>query len=356
MGEYVKNDYEEDLNMLAVKIPKKETIIVVEENIPTPGDGEVLIKMKASALCRSDLHRFHGNNLFEDSDDADITPGHEPCGIVESVGENVKNVKVGDRVAIYLGLGCGTCEHCLAGDTILCKEFKCIGFDKNGAHADYMTIPEENCLPLPDEMSFIEGALSTDVAGTLYTACKTLNLNGSKTVAIFGVGPMGSGGVLIAKGFGATVIAVDINEERLKLAKELGADYTINPTEENSVEAIKRITGGKGADAAINTAGGNIIVNDALNCIKSRGKVALIAESNSATIDPSNQFIRKLAQLVGCWYFNKSDWEEITEFLIRKKIPLEKISSCTYDIKDAEEAFRLFDSGKTQKVVFTWDH
>lgn len=341
--------------MFAVKIPKKETIIVVEETMPTPGEGEVLIEMKASALCRSDLHRYHGNNLFDDDDDANITPGHEPCGIVKKIGPCVKDVQVGDRVALFLGLGCGVCEHCLAGDTVLCPVFRCIGFQVNGAHADYMVIPEKNCLPLPEEMSFVTGALATDVGGTLYTACRDLKLNGSKTVAIFGVGPMGNGGVLMAKGFGATVIAVDVNEERLQLAKELGADYTINPKKEDSIAWIKELSGGKGVDAAINTAGGDSIVGDALNAVKARGTVALVAESDEAMIHPSAQFIRKLVCMRGCWYFNRSDWNEISDFIVRKKIPLEKIASHTYHLDQAEEAFRLFDAGKTQKVVFIWD-
>lgn len=131
--------------MLAAKLPRLETVEVVEEEVPTPGKGEVLIRMKASALCRSDLHRYHGTTIFDEEDEksAYITPGHEPCGIVEEIGEGVTKVKKGDRVAIYLGLGCGTCPDCLRGDVMLCKEFKCIGFAVNGAHADFMTISEE---------------------------------------------------------------------------------------------------------------------------------------------------------------------------------------------------------------------
>lgn len=341
--------------MLAAKIPGKNTIKVVEEAIPTPKPGEVLIQMKASALCRSDLHRFHGDNLFESEEDANITPGHEPCGIVCQVGEQVSQVKIGDRVAVYLGLGCGTCLHCLAGDIILCDQFKCIGFQANGAHADYMTIPEENCMLLPDGMSYVAGALATDVAGTLYTASQQIGLNGSKTVVIVGCGPMGSGGILIAKALGARVIAVDIDDARLDLAKELGADETINPKQSEVVAAVKALTHGMGADAAIVTAGGNAALNSALDCVRKKGQVAVIAESNQATINPSNQFIRKLVELKGCWYFNRSDWDEISKFIIDKKIPLEKISSHTFNIKDAETAFPLFDSGKTQKVVFVWE-
>jgi len=341
--------------MLAAKIPSKECVKVVEEPIPSPKKGEVLIRMKASALCRSDLHRYHGENLFDENDDANITPGHEPCGSVEKLGEGVTKVKVGDRVALYLGLGCGVCPHCLRGDVMLCSSFRCIGFQVNGAHADYMTIPEENCLLLPPEMSYVAGALATDVAGTLYTACKRLEVNGQKTVVIVGCGPMGSGGILMAKAFGATVIAQDIDDKRLEMAKSLGADYIINPKTTDPVAKIKENTDGAGADVAIVCAGGSVALESALNCVRARGAVGVIAESNKATIDPSNQFIRKLVELKGCWYFNRSDWEEIAQFIVKNKIPIEKISSHTFKISEAEKAFPLFDSGETQKVVFVWD-
>lgn len=341
--------------MLAVKIPGKETIKVVEEPKPKPGVGEVLIEMKASALCRSDLHRYHGENLFDESDDAKITPGHEPCGIVAELGEGVSRVKVGDRVALYLGCGCGKCGHCLAGDVILCPEFRCIGFAVNGAHADYMVIPQENCMLLPEKMSYVTGALATDVGGTLYTACKRLELNGTKTVVIFGLGPMGSGGVLMAKGYGARVIAVDIDDKRLELAKELGTDVTINSKDKDLPELVSRLTHG-GADAAIVCAAGDVPFNDALNCVKVEGQVAVIAESNKVHINPSDQLIRKLVDIKGCWYFNRADWDEISNFIVDHNIALEKISSHTYPISKAAEAFPLFDSGQTQKVVFVWDN
>ena len=342
--------------MLAAKLPRLETVEVVEEPIPKPGKGEVLIQMKASALCRSDLHRYHGTQIFDEDESACyITPGHEPCGVVAELGEGVTKVKVGDRVALYLGLGCGVCPHCLRGDVMLCKKFRCIGFAVNGAHADYMTIPEENCLPMPDEMDYITGALSTDVGGTLYTACKRLGLNGTKSVVIIGCGPMGSGGILMAKGFGAKVIAVDTDEKGLAMARELGADETLNPMKVDGVAETIRLTDGLGADAAIVTAGGNIPLNSALNSVRAQGQVALIAESNSATIDPSNQFLRKLVELKGCWYFNRSDWEEISSFIVNNHIELKKIASHTFPISEAAKAFPMFDSGETQKVVFVWD-
>jgi len=341
--------------MLAVKITGKGKVEVQDVPTPVPGDGEVLIKLKASALCRSDLHLYHGESVFEDSSKiAMITPGHEPCGVVEQVGTNVKCVRKSDRVAIYLALGCGKCSYCLRGYSMLCKEFRCLGFDLDGAHADYVVVPEVNCLPLPDEMSFIAGALSTDVGGTLYTACKRLEVNGTTTVAIFGVGPMGGGGVLIAKAYGAKVIAVDLDPQRLKYAKNLGADEIINIKESDAVKTIKKLTNGLGVDVAIECSGNQKAQNDVLDCTKALGKVGFIGESKACTVNPSNQFLRKLLDVKGCWYFNKADWSEITNFIITKKVDIEKISSHTFPIEKAAEAFRLFDSHATQKVVFVW--
>lgn len=341
--------------MRTVKIPGENRIELHQVPIPEPEKGWVRIRMKASALCRSDLYRFHGQKVFEDTgDESFITPGHEPCGIVDKLGEGVDKVDVGDRVAVYLALGCGKCEHCLSGNTVLCSEFRCIGFALDGAHADYLVVPQECCLPLPSEMDFVTGALATDVAGTLYTACKRIGVDASKTVAIFGIGPMGMGGVLIAKALGATVIVVDINEERLALAERLGVDYAIDSKETDVVAEIKRLTGGKGADCAICCAGNNVTYNQSLDCAKKGGSVAFIAEAHGITIDPSAQFVNKRLNVMGCWYFNCCDWKEITEFILKKKIPLKSIASKLYDLNDADEAFRLFDSGRTQKVVFVW--
>jgi len=256
-----------------------------------------LIKLKASALCRSDLHLYHGESVFDDTSKSTIiTPGHEPCGVVEKLGSHVKCVKPGDRVAIYLALGCGKCHCCLQGYTMLCKEFLCLGFDLDGGHADYVVVPEINCLPLPDAMSFVAGALSTDVGGTL----KRLRVSGAKTVAIFGVGPMGSGGVLIAKAYGTRVIAVDKDPQRLEHAKRLGADEIVNPKESGSVKAIKKLTNGVGIDVSIECSGNQQAQNDALDCTRELGKVGLIGESKKCTINPSDQFIRKLLDVKGC--------------------------------------------------------
>ncbi|MDI3547548.1 MAG: alcohol dehydrogenase, propanol-preferring [Halanaerobiales bacterium] len=343
--------------MLGVVFPGDKKVEVKEFDVPEPKNGEVLVKIKASAICRSDMSLYYGNPVL-DSEAAKsglIIPGHEPAGIVEEVGNGVTNVKPGDRIAIYLALGCGECEHCKSGYKMFCKEFKCIGFDLHGGDAEYIIIPGENCMKIPDEMDFVTAAVSTDAVGTLYHAQKRLGISGRDIIAIFGIGPMGGAGVMVAKGLGATVIAVDLVENRLNLAKELGANYIVNGKDTDVVEEIMKITDGRGADAAIDCSGNEIAENNALDCVRPHGRVAFVGENSKATINPSDQFIRKQLNVIGSWYFPIGEYDEIARFIIDKNLPVEKLVTHKFKFEEAEKAFRLFDERKTQKVVFATD-
>ncbi|WP_083711492.1 zinc-dependent alcohol dehydrogenase family protein [Domibacillus epiphyticus] len=344
------------MTMQAVIFPGDKKVEIQEFDIPTPGQGEVLIQLKASAICRSDMSLYYGTSVFGDGNKkASIIPGHEPAGVITEVGPGVSSYKAGDRVAVYLALGCGECAHCKSGYKMFCKEFKCIGFDSHGGDADYMVAPAENCMRLPDDMSFITAAVSTDAVGTLYHAQKRLNISGRDTLVMFGLGPMGNAGVMIAKGLGATVIAVDMLDERLEMAKELGADYTINGKDTNVLEEIARITNGQGADAAIDCSGSPYAENDALSCVRPHGRVAFIGESKETTIKPSEQLIRKQITVMGSWYFPIHEYEEIADFIVKKDLPVEKLVTHKFPLTEAETAFRLFDERKTEKAVFVWE-
>ncbi|WP_083255985.1 zinc-dependent alcohol dehydrogenase family protein [Domibacillus iocasae] len=344
------------MTMQAVIFPGDKKVEIQQVDIPTPGQGEVLIQLKASAICRSDMSLYYGTSVFGDGNKkASIIPGHEPAGVITEVGDGVTTYKAGDRVAVYLALGCGECAHCKSGYKMFCKDFKCIGFDSHGGDADYMVAPAENCMRLPDDMNFVTAAVSTDAVGTLYHAQKRLNISGRDTLVMFGLGPMGNAGVMIAKGLGATVIAVDMLDERLEMAKELGADYTINGKEANVLEEIARITNGQGADAAIDCSGSPYAENDALSCVRPHGRVAFIGESKETTIKPSEQLIRKQITVMGSWYFPIHEYDEIADFIVKKNLPVEKLVTHTFPLTEAETAFRLFDERKTEKAVFIWE-
>lgn len=343
--------------MRAVLLPGDRKVEVVDRPTPDPGPGQVLVRTRASALCRSDMGLYVGDSTIVGGDGAGkglVVPGHEPAGEIAALGPGVEGLAVGDRVAGYLPIGCGRCEHCLAGYLMLCEQWKCVGFDVDGGDADYHVLPARNCLPLPDEVSFVAGALMTDMVGSQYHTQKVLGVRGGKTVAVFGLGPMGAAAVLVAKAFGAHVVAVDILPERLDLARRLGADVTVNSSEHDPVEAIRSTTSGRGVDVAVDCSGAPAAQNAALDIAAKRGAVAFVGESRKTEINPSDQIIRKLLTVTGGWYFPLYEWAEISRLVAETKMPVEDLVTHRFAIEDAEKAFGMFDRRETEKAVFTW--
>jgi threonine dehydrogenase-like Zn-dependent dehydrogenase len=342
----------------AVLFPGNKQVHVVDDHPePSPGLGEVLVKTRASALCRSDMSLYYGNPVVggEATTTGAVVPGHEPAGDVVELGDGVSGISVGDRVAVYLAIGCGQCEYCHSGYRMLCPDWKCLGFDVDGGNADYLVVPAVNCLKLPEEISYEAGAVLTDMIGTQYSAQKRLNVSGATTVAIFGLGPMGGAGVLIGKARGARVIAVDVLNSRLEIAGQLGADELINSAEEDPVERLQELTNGMGVDVAIDCSGAPPAQNAALNATRKMGSVALVGESFSTTINPSDQMIRKLLRVIGAWYFPLGEFPEIARFVVSKKVPVEKLITHRFSLDDAPTAFRMFDERKTEKAIFVWN-
>ena len=344
--------------MQAVLFPGDRQVQIVERDTPRPGQGQVLVRARASAICRSDMGLYTGTSAIVGGGDAGtglIVPGHEPAGEVVELGPGVEGVAVGDRVAGYLPIGCGRCEHCTAGYLMLCDQWKCLGFDVDGGDADYLLLPARNCLPLPDEVSFVAGALMTDMVGSQYHTQKVLGVRGGMTVGVFGLGPMGAAAVMVARGFGARVIAVDLLEERLGLAKQLGAEVTVNSGERDAVTALRDATGGRGVDVAIDCSGAPVAQNAALDAVRKRGAVSFVGESRKTEINPSDQIIRKLLTVVGGWYFPLGEWEEVSRFVVDNQLPVEDLVTHRFALADAAEAFRAFDNRETEKAVFTWE-
>ncbi len=344
--------------MKAVLFPGNKEVRVVDDHPdPSPGSGEVLIKTRASALCRSDMSLYYGKPVVggEAAGGGQIVPGHEPAGDVVEVGSGVSGIEVGDRVAVYLAIGCGHCEYCKSGYRMLCPYLKVLGFDVDGGDADYMVVPAVNCLKLPDEISYEAGAVMTDMIGTQYNAQKRLGVSGATSLAVFGLGPMGAAGVLIGKARGARVIAVDVLDSRLEMAREFGADEVINSSEEDPVERLRAMTRGIGVDVAIDCSGAPPAQNAALDAARKMGSVAFVGESFATEINPSDQMIRKLLHVIGAWYFPLGEFEEIARFVVDNGVPVEKMITHRFSLDDAPTAFRMFDERKTEKAVFVWD-
>lgn len=343
-----------DKRMKAVFLPGNKRVEIRAVEVPVPGPGEVLVAVKASCICRSDLSLYYGNAVVGGDAAGACVTGHEPAGEVVGIGPGVGQIKSGDRVAIYLGIGCGVCEFCRQGNYFLCPQWSCIGFTANGGNAEYIVVPERNCLKIPDWMSYVAAAISTDAFGTLYSACKKLGISGASVLGIWGLGPMGTAGVLAAKALGAKLVVFDPLAERREFALGLGADQALDPGAPDVLEALSAFTDGAGLTAAIDCSGSTIAHNMALDAVRPNGKVALIGELRESTIRPSEQLIRKQITLMGSWYFNAFEYAEILRVLQSADVDLERLATHRFSLDEAETAFRLFDERKTEKAVFVF--
>jgi propanol-preferring alcohol dehydrogenase len=335
--------------MRAVVLPGDETAAVQTLPDPTPGPGEVVIKVRASAICGSDMSAYRGDPLVGVREGG-IVPGHEIAGEVVEIGPEVSGVGAGDRVAVYLALGCMRCDRCRRGFMMLCRDWKAVGFDVNGGDAEYVTVPAVNCMPLPDAVSFIAGAVATDMFGTQYSAQDRLGVSASDTVLVTGLGPMGAAAVGIAKAHGAHVVAVDPVEGRRELGRRLGADSVLGSTDGELGDALADLAGG--VDVAIECSGNQGALQAALGAVQPFGRVAVVGEARASVINPSDHLIRKLTTVIGAWYFPIWQFGDVLEFITRREIDVESIVSHRLTLDDAPEAFEMLSDRRAEKMVF----
>lgn len=250
----------------------EQPISVEEVPKPEPDTGEILVKIEASGLCHTDIHAAHGDWPVKPK--LPLIPGHEGVGLVESVGDGVTEVEAGERVAIpWLGYACGACEYCASGRETLCEHQLNTGYFLDGGHAEYAKANAKYVGKVPEGVSPLEAAPLTCAGVTTYKAVKVSGARSSDLVAIFGVGGLGHMALQYAKIAGATVVAVDLSDEKLELARELGAEHVVNAREADPVEEIKNLGG---ADAAVDTAVSPRATGQAYGCLKRGGTLVLV--------------------------------------------------------------------------------
>ncbi len=261
--------------MKALVLEGPEQFVLRDVPKPTCGKNGALIKVMANGICRSDWHKWHGHY----SQKYPMILGHEMCGIVEEVGEDVTRFHPGDRVIIPVSGSDGSCDWCKAGLSNLCESYLVPGIAYNGGFAEYVAVPKAdwNMEILPDSIGFAEGAALGCRFITAYHGLMDIGeVRIGDWVAIFGCGGVGLSAVNIAHQMGAFVIGVDINPGNLKLAEEMGADHVINSKEEDPVQAILEITKQKGVDVAVDSLGNRVTCLGALNSLGKRGRLVQI--------------------------------------------------------------------------------
>jgi len=328
---------------------------------PTPGPGEVVLEMKASGMCGSDLHQYRRpkGGASVGGLPVNLNPviaGHEPCGVIAAIGAGVseKHARVGQRVMVHHYKGCTACNHCRSGWSQLCQREPIMVYGNNahGGHAPHLKVPAFTLVPLPDELSFAAGAAISCGTGTAYGALRRIQLSGNDTIAIFGQGPVGLSATQLAAAMGARVIAVDIGRERLSRAKEFGADATVDPGADDVVGAIKDLTHGQGADLTLDTSGAPEGRVAAVRSTKVWGVCCLVGERNSMTLDVSTDLLRKQLTIVASWTFSSIGQAECARFVTERKIDVDRLFTHRWQLGDAERAYRLFDQQTAGKGVF----
>ncbi len=325
--------------------------------VPEPGHGEVLIEMKRAAICGSDLHRYQRPKSFFEDKGLWIA-GHEPSGLVVEVGEGCERIQVGDRVTIYHYLACGHCEHCRAGYLQYCADRRPLGHPNSpGPDADYMAVDEQNCLLLPDALTYEDGAFIACIAGTGFSAMRKLRPNGEITVAVFGQGPVGLTGTIMAKAFGAEVIGVDMVQERLDLSTALGADAVVDASDGDAAETIRDLTDGKGADAALETSGSRAAHQSVIDSLAINGRAAFVGFGSSEPSVNLTSIIGRQLTLMGSFVMPLSYYWDLVDFMLAHDLQskFRRMTTHRFKITEAAEAFRVANSGVAGKVMFVWD-
>jgi len=314
--------------------------------LPATGDDNVLVKIKAAGICHSDVHYRAGTSSVGPLPQ---TLGHEIAGVVEKVGASVTSVKAGDRVCLHYLVTCGECDHCRTGREQFCKDAKMLGKDCDGGYAEYIAVPARNAVSLPDEIPFEQGAVLMCSSATVFHALRKARLSPGETVAVFGAGGLGTSAIQLARAFGALeVYAVDIKRAKLTLAEEYGA-IPIDAKTSDPVTEVKRLTGGKGVDVALELVGLPQVIRQAVQSLAVLGRAVLVGIADKPfSIDSYREILGKEAEIIGSSDHLLQELPVLIEFVrqgtldlsrvITKTIPLE--ASTINDAMAALEQFR----------------
>lgn len=294
-----------------------------EVPVPAVGEKDVLVHIKAAGICHSDVHYRAGTSM---AGSLPLTLGHEIAGIVEKVGPQVTKVKVGDRVCIHYMVTCGDCYYCSTGNEQFCVQGLMIGKHCNGGYAEYIAVPARNAVLLPDEIPFDQGAILMCSAATSFHALRKSRLKPGETVAVFGVGGLGISAVQLARALGALeVYAVDINEDKLRLAKNYGG-IPVNPKKSEPVAEIRRLSGGKGVDVALELIGLPQTMRQVVQSLAIFGRAVLVGITDKPfEIDSYKELLGKEAEVIGSADHLLQELPQIIEYARRGWLDLSNV-------------------------------
>lgn len=338
-------------------LPGNSTVEFRNFEVPVPKHGEVLVRTKASTICGSDIRCIYREHTGKGPEgyQAGMIAGHEPAGQIVAAGPGCRRFKTGDRVVIYHISGCGVCNDCRRGYMISCTSDqyrRAYGWQRNGGMAPYILAEEKDLVALPDTLTYADGAQVACGFGTVYEAIEKVGVCGNDAVLVVGLGPVGLACLMLCKALGAQkLIGADISPERIKLAMELG----LIEASVKSVEDVRKLTGGNGVERAFDCSAADAGRQLAVRATRKWGKIALVGEGGSMTVNPSPDMIHDQKTVYGSWVTSIWRMEELVERLVRWNIHPETLITHRFPLDSAAEAYALAAEAKCGKVAVCFD-
>ncbi len=340
--------------MRGLFLPGNRDVSLREVPDPVPATGQVVVAVRASTICGSDLRAIYREHLGAGPEAyQDVIGGHEPAGEVVQVGPGPARWRVGDRVVVYHISGCGLCDACRRGYQISCTSPSraAYGWQRDGGHADLLLAEERDLLRLPDDLTFLDGACVACGFGTAYEALCRVDVSGRDRLLVTGLGPVGLATGLLGRAMGATVVVgTDPSPERRRLATLLGAvDHAVAGTADE-------LTGlfGDGAEAAVDCSGSGAGQLTALRHTGRWGRVAFVGEGGRLTVDVSDVVIHRQLTLFGSWVTSTVRMAELLDRLSRWGLHPERVVTHRFALQEADQAYRVADAGVGGKVAIVW--
>jgi len=309
--------------------------------IPNIGDKDILVRVRAAGICHSDAHYRAGRSVMGM---LPITLGHEVAGVVEKIGSQVSNVKVGERVCLHYNISCGDCYYCSTGNEQFCDTVKMLGHHVDGGYAEYIAVPARNAIRLPDEIPFEAGATLMCASATALHALRKGRVKAGETVAVFGVGGLGLSAIQLARASGAVeVYAVDIKQDKLELASEYQA-IPIDASRVDAVEEIRKLTKGKGVDVALEMIGTRKTMEQAIDSVGNLGRAVLVGlNQQPISINTYMQVLGKEAEIIGSNDHLLQELPLLVDMARRKILDTSRVVSQTISL-DAEKINQRLDN------------
>jgi threonine dehydrogenase-like Zn-dependent dehydrogenase len=346
--------------MTGAVLPGNSSVELRSYDLPVPGHGEVLIRVKSSTICGSDIRAIYREHLGKGPEGYQgVIAGHEPCGQIVRLGPGCRRFKDGDRVIVYHISGCGLCNDCRRGYMISCtsqRYRRAYGWQRDGGMADYMLAEEKDLVLLPDRLSYSDGAQVACGFGTVYEGLQKIGISGDDAVLVTGLGPVGLATAMLARAMGSKlIIGTDIAPGRLGLAKKLGLCDQVFPSGPDNVEQVKALTGGDGVEKAIDCSANAQARLCCIQAARKWGKICFLGEGGSVSFQPSPDIIHEQKTIFGSWVTNIWRMEELVERLVRWNLHPDTLITHRFPLERAGEAYSLMAAGDCGKVAVAFD-